>query len=706
MFGFRRTPLSALLFALLSFLLLPIWASVAEDKAGPASKKLDQEAQANLYEQGVRQYQLGSYYEAVNLFGSLVKNPAFSYYTPSLFMMAKVYLQIGKKTGIKKYLWAAESFLNLYVGKASDPGWDYYYTKGLTQEALSFDERALALYKTALFLAKTEEEQTKTIIAMLRTSVGRQVPDVVAQYAILLNLDRLKKSEKNELNFVNGMNLFVQGRYEKALEYFLATYRDYEAYLISNPNYYYLVAETAYRMGNLKFAEQLFRRILTLVKNEEVIRKVMLRMGDIALGLGDKNNARGYYYLLASKYSQSSEAHVAKLKLIHLMKDQEGDFLDVDFRKEELKDPDSFVVKTLVKNRTNYIGRFALANFGEMVFDIASKSLDERLEWEISLVSATRLEFEQKEYLRMLWGKKLGNLDPARVCRFYSANIPFFRETFGRDILVKIADDLAVCGQEPKRIDLLRFVADRWNDDENRLLLASVFYGQKDFEASVRVLDDIKNIQGGPRSKADSFAVKRGENQTTPQQSKEKECLISKLYAKNYLMLGKKIGVWVERIKQSCEPNDLEAQVIIAYDTLMQGGVEPSLAFAKKHQEALFGSYLNAYKTQKPEALRSFETEVVPLFLEMLLRRLIEAQKYSQACELFGTLAQNIHGRCPLDGLLLLSYTRIGIMESAKVYYDRTKGCEDAWAVAARNIYEARMLSWEFKKEPDVGINR
>jgi len=394
-------------------------------------KKIQRES--FVFKNAIRDYSLGSYYEALDEFLYIVKNPKSPFYKKSLLMLGKVYLQIGKRTGVKKYLWTANSYLNLYAAKEKNLDWNYYYTKAHIFEILEFYEKALANYKISLFKTEKEEEQINSIIGILRVAVWLKKLDLVTKYMVILNVTNLKKEQKKEIEFLKGMQLFVEDKYKKAFKYFLKTYREFESYLIDNPQYYYLVAESTYRTGDIKFSEQLFRRILNLIKNREVLKKALLRMGDIGLKKGDIKTATNYYYQLVSKYPDSKEATVAKLKLISLMsrdetmKNKLAQLLeDADF----IKDSEVFVVKTLVKNRANYIGRFALGNFGVITFKLDSDKLFERLGWEISLLSVDRMDYEQKEYIKDLWSSYLLVMDSKKMCKLYNAIERFFQNIF------------------------------------------------------------------------------------------------------------------------------------------------------------------------------------------------------------------------------------------------------------------------------------
>lgn len=617
----------------------------------------DEEREKAIFESALRQYELGSYYEAVNSFSKLIGDKDSPFYAKSLLMSGKVYLQIGKKTGANKYLWSAISFMNLYSGEVDELDWDYYYIKGQIYENLLFQERAQVFYKRALLKADSQEERTKALIALLRVSVGLQKVDRTIKYLILDNLENMKKSERAEYDFIMGMDLFLKKRYDGAYSYFMKTFREYEHYLISNPQYYYLVAENAYRTGNLKFSEHLFRRIIALTKSKEVIRKSMLRMADISLRFDDAKSALNYYYLLVSKFPESDEALVAKLKLIHMMDDPGIKAKLVDSQEKAFKEPESFIIKTLVKNRTNYIGRFAIGNFGDTVLKMDSDVLYERLEWELSLIGPPRLDFEQKEYIASLWLEKLMESRSAPVCRLYKANPQFFQEIFDQGLLVKISDDLKQCNDTDSRLDLLRFVSERWDLDENRLRLARSLFEYGRYEDSLGVL----NL------------------------TKDKGCPYAKLQAKNYILTGKNQEDAIDLVAKNCAEEDIEAMTIVNFGLLHKNDLRSPFSFVLAKKEYLLKQYNN--------------DDITNRFIDQLLSGLIAKEEYRRALEILDPLTREVENNCFLNSLLLLCYVRNGKMENAKQHVDRINECDSSWVDVAMGVYRSSKLEEGLKYE-------
>jgi tetratricopeptide (TPR) repeat protein len=217
-----------------------------------------------LYREAIRLYKLQSLYSAVDMFVKILRDPTSPYYIDSIFMLGKVYIEICKKTGIKKHIWTAISYLNIYYSKADNIDWDFFYTKGYAYEILGFYDKSLALYKLSLNYIKTIPENVKTTLGILRASVGLKKMDLLTKYLVRVNLEYLKNHDKKELNFIKGAMYFSLGDYQRALKHFIKTYKEFEEYLIENPNFYYIVAETAYRTKQYKFALQLFKRIIKL----------------------------------------------------------------------------------------------------------------------------------------------------------------------------------------------------------------------------------------------------------------------------------------------------------------------------------------------------------------------------------------------------------------------------------------------------------
>ncbi|MDQ7055240.1 MAG: tetratricopeptide repeat protein [Persephonella sp.] len=332
------------------------------------------------YNLAVLMYRRGSYYTALNILSKLILERDNPYYPDALFLSAKIYLHLGVKTGIKEFLHKALYYLNTYSYSANNPfKWEFYYIKGNIYENMFMYERALATYKMAFGKAKTKKEQFKTIIGILRTAAWLKRLDIFTRYLILVNLEELSETEKREFEFVKGLAEFQKRNYAEAIKYLTPVYENYEQYLIENPNYYLIIGENAYRLGDHRFAKKVFRRIISIVKDESVIRKATLRLGDIALKNEDRILAFNYYYRVLTRYPDTEEAKVAKLKLIALSSYKDIKKKLLHSEDKDFKDPFMFVLKTLVLNRNNYVGFFALGNFGRFAINSESDEIFKNL---------------------------------------------------------------------------------------------------------------------------------------------------------------------------------------------------------------------------------------------------------------------------------------------------------------------------------------
>ncbi|EDP73045.1 hypothetical protein HG1285_10425, partial [Hydrogenivirga sp. 128-5-R1-1] len=381
------------------------------------------------------------------------KNP---YYVPSIYLLAKVYIKLGKKTGIKKYFNYALYLLNTYMAFKKSLDWDYYYTKGNLFEAWGFYERAMFFYKTSLFIAKDKQKYINSLIGILRTAIWFNKLDIITQYAIKISIkDILKREENPEIRFLKGLLFFNQKKYKKAYKYLYDTYKQNEEYLIDNPDFYYIVAENMYRIKKYDFAKQLFRRIVSITQNLEIIRKAILRLGDIEIIQKDYPSAFNHYYYLATDYSGTKESTIAKLKIIAYSDIKEFKKRIEKSDDEDLKNPLKFTTHILVLNRNTRLGRYALADFGKIIFKYNSQFLYKKLSWELSVLEVERMSYEEKEFFNNIWSEKLLTIKPKWVCLLYDSNKSFFLKVFDKDYLLNLSDRIENCSVN-KKIDLLK----------------------------------------------------------------------------------------------------------------------------------------------------------------------------------------------------------------------------------------------------------
>ena len=609
------------------------------------------------YKKGVQYYKYNSYYDALREFQKILKFQDSPYYNDTLFMLSKVYLKIGKRTGIKKYLWSSLYYLNIYASRTKKYNWKYYMLKGNIYEALGFFERAISVYRIASGYIKDDNQIAQTIIALLRASVGYGKMDYITRYMIEAGTQILKEEQKKELEFIKGMVEFANRNYEKAFKHFLNTYREFEVYLVDNPQYYYIVAETAYRLGKYDFARKLFRRISSIVKDAEIIRKSILRIGDIGLSIGDLTVAITNYYTVAHKYPSSKEGIIAKLKLIGLMeKDIKIKARILSFAKEEFEEPVKFVAENLVKHRTDYVGKFALANLGQIVFKFDSDRLFERLEWELSLLYPPKLEYEHIEYFRFLWKDGLKKILSERVCSLYTSNPDFFKISMDKETLLKISKDLKNCRKYKERIDLLKFMLVKWDEDEIRFELAKAFYENGEYLSSIRVLETIKS----------------------------KNCEYSIWLGKNFIKLKLDLKKAVSNIQKLCPVNNIDAYSIVYLYDLQNNQIKKAVNFAYKNIENLGKNY--------------GKSETTTLFINKLFEKLDIYEDYQNLYQISKKIYEISKDFCSAGSIYIISGVRIGKTEDLKDLSEKIDDCKNSWAMVAKHLYESYVITQEVKR--------
>ena len=628
-------------------LLLSFFVSVSSYGSG----KVDLDLQN--YKKGLFQYEIGSYSTALDYFFKLLK-PNSPYYKEALFMLAKTYYAIGKKTGMKGFLWQALNYLELYFieyGNRELP-WKYYYTRAQIYESLSFYEQALALYRVAFLRAKTPQEKLETTIGIVRCAVWVKRPDIVDQYFILISTSNLTAKEKEKVNFVKGLVLFSLGKYKEALPYFMELYRRYENYLIDNPNYYLLVAEDIYRLGNYTLAEQLFRRIASLTKDPEVIRKATLRLGDIEVKKKNYALAFVYYYSLISGYPNSMEATVAKLKVIPLLDIPKVRYRALLSKEEAFKDPIKFTASILVNYRTTYVGIYALADLGYFVFKLGSpENVFKRLTWELSLVFPEDLKYEQREFLVKLWTPYLLKLPSNKACSLYKSNPSFFEELFSKEVLLKFVNDLKSCNLRRLRVELLSYMVKRWKDDKDRLLMAQALFENKDFANALKVLEKVKN---------------------------KDSC--------KYLLLKGELSIFLpikgfpfDKFSKKCL--NPKSGALVVYYLAKNGNIE---------------SAFNYFKEFKRELLKSYSRELV---VKGALNKLLEISAYYGRYDITKAVASSLvgagYGDCLTESYLLLSLSHLGEVDKAKEVFKKVSACLDSLSVLAKSVYQNTLLERE-----------
>ena len=608
---------------------------------------------ATLYRRGVQQFKIGSYSTALDYFLKLLK-PESKYYSKSLLMLAKTYYAIGRKTGNKKFFWQALNYLQLYFISVGSKrlSWDYYYTKAKIYEALSFYEQALAVYRVAFLAAKTSQQKIDTTIGIVRTAVWSRRKDIVDEYFILVSTSNLNPQQEREVEFLKGLILFSQGKYREALPYFYKLYKRFEDFLIDNPEYYLLVAEDIYRTGKLTLAEQVFRRIASLTKDPSVVRRAVLRLGDVELKKGNRELSFIYYYSVIRDYPKSLEADVARLKIIPMMEYPEVKYRALLTGDKAFKSPVSYIADILVNYRTTYVGIYALADLGYLIFKLGTPSnVFSRLLWEVSLVFPQQVKYEQREFLRYLWEPYLLKLPPEKACKLYRANPKFFQEIFEKEVLLKFASDLKRCNQRRLRVELLSYIVNRWKDDESRLLMAEALFDDKDFERALKVLQKVKN---------------------------KSSCRYKLLYGEIQSVLGGKLPSPSDLLNACSAKKTVKLIALVLTSYVRLGNVD---------------SAFNIYRESRESLLKNYgEDLIVRLAIDSLLQTSVLKDDYRTAFQVAEDLFKAGYRNCFVGSYLTLSAVRLGKLDVARKGYNDIKGCVDSLSLLAKTVYEDALL--------------
>lgn len=624
----------------------------------------DEKKVAFVFKNALRDFRYGSYYQALDEFSYVARFPNSPYYLRSLFMLAYTYLYIGKRLGDKNYFWSAINYLNLYLAKGGKKDYEFYSLKANIYENLGFYERAFALYKMALQKAGKKSEKLPIVMGLLRTAVGLQRIDLATRYLLILSIEDLSSKQKREFAFLQGMYHFAKKDYSTAIEFFKKTYKEFESFLIDNPSYYYLVAETAYRNGDIAFAQMLFRRILNYIKNRQVLQKSILRLGDIKFLQNDYKSSANYYIRLIKNFPKSNLAIVAKLKLLFIIKqDKKMQYYIKKYMPDAkfLQEPLRFVVKTLVKYRNSYIGIFALANLGLESFILGNEKLFKRLSWELSLVSPKKLKYEQIEYFKRLWSRYLQESQNAGyICMLYEANPDFFYAIFDKAILYKIASYLHKCKKESFRLHLLAKIYKDSPTQTSLIRYVQALYENRKYNQALQVL----------------------------QQHSFSSCRFLKLYAKVCFIVGVKCDEVYEKLVHNCPQKELYSDIFANILSMEQDEIATQFLMQKKDKLA------KAYT----------KDEVVKKFVQLFAKKLLEYERYNDLIKLLSPIAEYIQNDCFLNSILSLSYVRIGKIDYAKEMLKKAKQCENSWYMLAKLAIEDSVLQEAIKGE-DVGKN-
>ncbi len=603
------------------------------------------------YKTAVDMYRKGSYYSAIEEIYPVLRKFKNPYYPDALFLMSKIYLHIGKKTGKKDFLVKSLYFLNtyLYSSKNATENWDFYYTRGSIYENLYQYEKALSDYKLAYVKAKTPDAQFKSLIALLRTAAWMNNIDIATRYLFLINLEELSKKQKNEFLFVKGLLNFQQGKYKEAFNSLSKVYKEYEQLLIDNPYYYLIVAETAYRYGKLTFAQQLFRRIISTVKDPYIIRNALLRLGDIQLKQNYPVYAFNYYYSVVEKYPKTQEAKIAKLKILSAGEKYKKIKRKINYLKEkdeDFKKPFVFVFKTWISNRNNYLGDFAFGNFAYMVLNIKSENLFKKFLWELSLLSSSSLKYEHKEHIYNLLKDVLPKTDTKKICLMYTTNPDFFKKVFIKNwsVVSYIINSLYLCGKNKYELSLAKYADQNWNTKNSKLTLAKAYLDNKMYSKAIKILKNIK----------------------------DNSCRYYKINVQASLLMNKKPDVSLPQMERACV-NDKEANVYLAVAYYLNNKPEKAV------NKLVSIENLSNYYRNDPFIKNS---------IRKIINELLAKKDYQSVHKLVLTLTKGVEKDCYLNSIGLITSVRTDDKKNIKIFLDKINTCSSEISKIAKNIYK------------------
>lgn len=602
------------------------------------------------YKSAISNYEKGSYYSALEDIEKALSSPKKKNIKDVLLLAAKIYLEIGKKSGLNKYLWKANYYLNTYIQAGGEQNADYYYTKAAIFERLNFFERAFTLYKMALMRNKDEKLGNRIILGLMRTAIMVGNLDAFSKYMVYLA--PLTYSESKELTFLIGMKYFYEGNYNLALNTFKEVYKDFELYLLDNPDFYFYVGETAFLNGEYDFAKKIFRKIISQVKNDDVIRKSYLRLGDIALIEKDKNEAFNNYLIVINRFPETDENTVARLKMLSILEfypELKSKITKID----RLKDPIAFTVKTLISNRTNYIGKYAIGNFGILVFKNPSDYLFKRLSWELSLIYPVLLTPDQKRYISILWTPYLEKLDDNRLIMLYDANPSFFKKIFDWNILKKISNTLDMKQQSlNQNISLLRYMIEKYDKDDDKRYLAFIYYKLGDKSGAINQLNSIK----------------------------EKTC-------QDIIFTNIVEQKPISKLVKSCQIEDLPVDIKVNYIFTIYRETKD-----EKSLKQLVDILNKSYKENLPNFVKD---QIYPVAIELFKKK-----DYTNLISLTASVYQHFYNEsygCDLLSMLLISKIRVSDTNKIDEMYDKIKVCRSSLSVVAKEVYKDFKLHKEVK---------
>lgn len=602
------------------------------------------------YKSALESYNRGSYYSALEDIEKVLPYQNHRLFKDALLLTARIYLEVGKKTGLKKYLWKANYYLNIYIQAGGKPSPEYYYTKAAVFERLSFFERAFTFYRMALMSSKNGQFSNQVILGLMRTAIMVGNLDAMSRYIVYLA--PLSYSESKELTFLVGMKYFYEGNYKQALEMFRQVYDDFELYLLDNPDFYFYVGETAFLNEDYHLAKKIFRKIISQVKNDDVIRKSFLRIGDIAALEGDKKEAFNNYLTVINRFPETDENTVARLKMIALL-EKFPDLKSKVTKVDKLHDPIKFVVKTLISNRTNYIGKYALGNFGILVFKNPTDYLTQRLSWELSLIYPLILDPDQKRYIKTLWEPYLEKLKDENLLILYDSNPAFFKTVFDRKILKKISDVFDFKQEHiNKNIDLLKHMVDRYDKDEDRRNLGFVYYKLGKLTDAAITFNTIK------------------------EKTCQDEILLASLEKKN-----------LNKTFQECDISKLPPEVRISYFSAL---------YRQKQEKHIIRQLEETLKDMKDTNLSKQTREEISAIAWELFKNKDYAGVVSLVEPVYLQFEKEKDG-CSIFSISLISKIRTSEFSGIDEMYGKIKDCNQEISLVAKEIYKNYKLLKEVR---------
>ena len=216
-----------------------------------------------------------------------------------------------------------------------------------------------------------------------------------------------------------------------------------------------------------------------------------------------------------------------------------------------------------------------------------------------------------------------------------------------------VAKALKKCKKEGLYLALLKQLATGYQEDDLWLRYVQALYEAKHFKKAMEALGHIK------QKSCDYYKLQAS------------ICFVGGLACPKNLYA--KVG-------SSCKGTDLYAQI---FEILASSDPTYATKFLERDWKIL------AKKYKKDPVVRKF--------VQLLAKRLIQKERYADVVRLLGPVAKQIQKDCFLNGVLSLSYIRIGKMKYAQELLDRSSACEGGWYLLAKNALEDTKLMQKLK---------